>query len=434
MPGAEAVAPTATQRDAIPARPALERRALRSALVAFIVSRAVVCAAGAIAVLVKGTERSDGDIGPLNQSFGRVGELLTASTARFDSGFYLTIVLHGYGDDKARPAFAPLYPLLTWILKPLAEPFAPTELTAALLAGIVVSCAAFIAGLYLLHRLTALDFGTAAADRVVVLTAFFPVSFYFSAVYTESLFLALSVGAVYAARRDRWALAGGAGALAAATRPPGALLLIPLALILLYSPRHRLSRRDWAGWRPRLAAVSGHALWLALLPAAVLAVSAYFWHVNGDPMAMSTAQREMWGRHLVTPPQGLVEGGIDGAWALNQVRKGSSPISDMPTRAPLSDLAFAAFTAVALVGAVRRLPAAYWTYAIAAVLLVLSLPPADGHEHLLSLPRFVAVLFPVLIWLGLWTADRRRYLAALGASATLLAGYTALFATGHWVA
>ena len=48
----------------------------------------------------------------------------------------------------------------------------------------------------------------AVARGAVLATAFLPMSFFLSAVYSESLFLALSVGAVYAARTDRWAWAG----------------------------------------------------------------------------------------------------------------------------------------------------------------------------------------------------------------------------------
>jgi hypothetical protein len=83
---------------------------------------------------------------------------------------------------------------------------------------------------------------------------------------------------------------------------------------------------------------------------------------------------------------------------------------------------------------VRRLPFAYSAYALSACLVLLVTPVHEGHEHFISLPRYAAVLFPLMLWLALWTADHRRYLAVAGASAVLLGGYTALFATGHWVA
>ena len=86
-----------------------------------------------------------------------------------------------------------------------------------LIAGAVVSTACFGVALVVLHRLTELELGPEAARWAIWALALFPMSFFFSAVYTESLFLAASVGAIYAARRGSWALAGlAAGFLAAA--------------------------------------------------------------------------------------------------------------------------------------------------------------------------------------------------------------------------
>ena len=88
---------------------------------------------------------------------------------------------------------------------------------------------------------------------------------------------------------------------------------------------------------------------------------------------------------------------------------------------------------VATVGALRRLPAAYGAYVVAALALPLSYPVAA--QPLMSLPRFVAVLFPLAIWLALWMTGRaRRERVVLGAFAVALAVYTGIFATWHWVA
>ena len=54
-----------------------------------------------------------------------------------------------------------------------------------------------------------------------MLIAFCPIAFFFSAVYSESLFLALSLGCILEARRGRWATAGLLGALGAASATAG---------------------------------------------------------------------------------------------------------------------------------------------------------------------------------------------------------------------
>src|SRR3954469_5067688 len=228
-------------------------------------SRALVWVAGIGAVLRFGFEPSvsaPADVRP----YGWVVSLLTLPATPWDAGHYVAIADRGY-DAPLRAAFFPLYPLLARaVTAPLASP---------LLGGVFVSFAALAAALYLLHKLVTLELGERYARPALLVTALFPTAFFFSAIYTESLFLALSVGAFYAARRQRWAVAGLCGGLAAATRNTGVLLLVPLLLL----PRVR--GRD--------------ALWLALVPAGLATVLGY-WASRGDALAPMHAQRQYWGR------------------------------------------------------------------------------------------------------------------------------------------
>ena len=80
------------------------------------------------------------------------------------------------------------------------------------------------------------------------------------------------------------------------------------------------------------------------------------------------------------------------------------------------------------------MPVAYSAYAVAAIVLPLASVPDEGREHLQSIPRFLLVVFPLFIWLALWTDTPRRWWLTLGVSVGLLAFYTSLFATFHWVA
>jgi hypothetical protein len=89
---------------------------------------------------------------------------------------------------------------------------------------------------------------------------------------------------------------------------------------------------------------------------------------------------------------------------------------------------------VALAGAARRLHPAYTAYAAAALVLPLSYPVAA--QPLMSLPRFLLVLWPLHLWFALWLLDRPAWAprVALAASAAGLAVTVALFSTWHWVA
>src|SRR5207244_4101387 len=138
----------------------------------------------------------------------------------------------------------------------------------------------------------------------VLLLAFAPVAFFFSAPYTESLFLVLSVGAFLAARTGRWALAGLAAGAASGTRSTGALLLLPLLILYLYGPRaDRESPPARPGWRTLIPRhpVRPDILWLALAPVGIVAFSLYLRESTGDALAWAHFQ-PLFGRRAIEWP------------------------------------------------------------------------------------------------------------------------------------
>src|SRR3954454_9953648 len=224
---------------------------------ALVVSRLLVWAAGAgaAALFGLGARVTLFDPGAVTRPFGPVGDALVAPLARWDSVWYLAIANDGYpADDPRRAAFFPLYPLLLGGVNAVwREP---------IVAGALVSLACFAVALVLLHRLTALEFGAPAARAAVWALALFPASVFFSAVYSEALYLMLSIGCLYAARTGRWAWAGAAGALGAATRSAGVLLVVPL--LVLWLARGELARA-------RRRRHARDAAWIALVPAGLAA-------------------------------------------------------------------------------------------------------------------------------------------------------------------
>jgi hypothetical protein len=394
-----------------PARPRAWRRpAAGAAWHALWVSRLVVWAAGAAAAALWGLSARAAafDPGEVTRPFGPVGDALVAPLARWDSVWYLAIANDGYPpDDARRAAFFPLYPLLvragSWVIG------------SPLVAGALVSLACFGLALVLLHRLTVLELGAPAAGPAVWALALFPGAVFFSAVYSEALYLALSVGCLYAARTDRWAWAGAAGMLAASTRSAGVLLVVPLALLWLGEQRGRGRR-----WR------RGDAAWIGLVPVGLAGFSASLALGGGDPLAPLHAQ-EVWMRHFAGPFAGAWDGAA-AAW------RGLHHLGDPAARTDVALLGFLLAALPAVAGVVRRLPAAYGAYVVCALALPLSWPVEP--QPLMSLPRFMAVLFPLFMWLGLWLVEggRMRRFVVLAASAIGLATVTAVFATWHWVA
>jgi hypothetical protein len=400
--------------------------ALADAWRALWVSRLLVWAAAVVAVLAFGLSgrRHDFDPAGLTTPFGPAGDILAAPLARWDSVWYLAIAGGGYGDG-AREAFFPLYPLLVRV--------AGAPLGSALVGGALVSTALLGVALVVLHRLVALDHDRAVARNAVLVTALFPMSFFFSAVYSESLFLALSVGAVYAARRRRWMWAGALGGLAASTRSAGVVLLVPLLLIYL-----------WDTGRPSLRTrrpLRADVLWLGLVALGLVAYCAFLALQGLDALAPFHAQ-EVWFRSFAGPFGGIRDGTVAAVQGTRQLLSGArepvyftaaggDPL--LVARHNVELFAWLVLGTVAVAGALRRLPAAYGAYLLAALALPLSYPV--GPQPLMSLPRFLAVLFPLAIWLALWMTGRaRRERLVVGAFAAGLAVYTGIFATWHWVA
>lgn len=324
--------------------------------------------------------------------------LLIARWLQWDSEHYVTIAQQGYnffGEQWPNIAFFPLYPLLIRLVLPLTS-------GDVAIAALLIAHLAYLAALLLLYDLLAHDFSQAIAYRTVILLLIFPVSLFFVAGYSEALALALTVVAVWAMRRQRWWLAGLAGALLALTRLPGVLLAPVLALV--YLQQHR--------WRWRALGPAGLA---ALLPPAGLTIFMLFqWWRFGTPTAFLQAQRS-WDNGLSMP------------WTMPYAMfEELTTTPDWPVLLPHM-VAWLGFIALALLG-VRRLPLAY-----SLTMLLLLLPPYLS-SYPRSMARYVMIAFPAFVALALWAEPqwRRRLLIALMLPLLVIA--VMLFVNGFWVA
>jgi hypothetical protein len=376
------------------------------------ISRLVVFGCGAFAVLAWGVrDRAAEAFDPdgVTRPFGALGDALVAPGARWDAMWFLRIADEGYEPDPDRAAFFPLYPLLVRSVGGL--------LGSDVVAGILVSVAALFGALVLLHRLVALDFGRDVARLTVLLVAIFPGALWFSSVYSEGLFLLLSVAAVWFARTDRWLLAGLLGALAAGTRSAGIVLVVPLAVLWWRSGRRPA---DLAG--------------VALIPLGLLAFCAYCAAAGLGFGAPFDAQ-DAWFREFAGP-FGAVPAAASAAWdAAGSILRGDErpTFPYDPARVNLQLFVELLVYAVALAGALWKLPRAYALYALAALAIPLSYPVEQ--QPLMSLPRFVAVLWPLHLWLAIVLVRRARARAVIiGVMLVLLGATSAYVARWGWIA
>jgi hypothetical protein len=339
---------------------------------------------------------------------------LVTGLVREDALWFLRIATGGYRADDGSAAFFPFYPLVTRVLSFVTGGH-------PLLAASLVSNVAFFLALLVLYRLTARTFSDAVARRTVVYLAIFPTAFFFLAPYSESLFLLLSVSAFWFAREDRWWLAAVAGILAALTRSAG-VLLAPALLVLAFT--HADAEDERAEDAPH-ARRSSLATRVVASCAVVLGPVLYlaWWQVaHGHAMAPFDAQAN-WGRVAAFPLTTL--------WRAAALALGIDPVRGGNGYWIIDALVVGVIVA-AVVSGWRRLPFAYLTYAVLSLLLPLAYP--FPSRPLLSMPRFVAVVFPAF-WVVADLVQRRRlpHTLVVAAFAGGLGLLTVLFATWWYI-
>ncbi|HYU81559.1 MAG TPA: mannosyltransferase family protein, partial [Candidatus Polarisedimenticolia bacterium] len=260
-----------------------------------------------------------------------------------------------------------------------------------LAAGVLISNLALFAALVYLARSVMLDHDATTATRAAVYLLVFPTTVFLSVVYAESLFLLLAIAATYHARQRDWLLAGALAALAALTRPFGAILALPLAMEALRRPI------AFRGLAATLLAPATFFAWLGVL-----------WLVTGDPRALLTAQAQ-WGSRPGLSLQVFADLFDPAVYSF-----------------PYFVLGFTVFIGALVVISWRVLRPSLAAFGTAVFLVAIS------TGSLTSAPRYYLAVFPAFIalavvapaWLG------RVYVIASVAIGALL---TAMFAQWYWI-
>lgn len=377
--------------------------AVRAVLPAFMLSRVLVLLAAAVAPFLLPVQVFS-DI-PWYQAPQPVPPLVDAFV-RWDSIHYLSVATGGYviGDTawNTNTQYMPLFPLLARLLGGWAG-------TAGIVvAGLLIANGAFLAALALLRSEVAAAFDRATADRAVVFLSVFPASLFFSAFYTESLFLLLALTTFACVRRGRWWGAAAATALAATCRVPGVLLALPIAV------------GWWQAYGFRPATLPSLAIRLAPIALGPLATMALLYADTGDPLATAHTAR-LWGYALVSPTEHLAN-------AARLLAPDAGRVAGPGLIIPLLVLLLF-FAAIGWV--LRRRQWGWGAWLLTTMLLYLAFPTPTP---LASMPRWLLPLFPAyaaFAWWGRKPVFRALYLVL---SLVLLALSTMLFTRWYWVA
>jgi len=316
--------------------------------------------------------------------------------SHWDGEHYVTLAMGGYlhPPDNVSPAFFPMYPLL---LRSFAELFGgPISKEALSVWAPLISLLFLPFALYFIYHIALEVRDESVARGTVLILAFFPTTFFLNAAYTESLFLALSAGSVWAMRvRKDLLLACVLAGFAAATRNVGIFLVVPL----MYEWIRDVERFRWRG------------VYLLLAPGGLFVYMVYLWVRFGDPLLFYTAQ-ESWGRHATGPLDTASRAwgaAVEGAsrlldpdlWAHPPL---SNAANQLAGASNFFNLGFFVFAMVVLLAGSRYLPLSLTVYG-----LLLVAPAAlfgTPGSPLMGTPRYVLVAFPVFIVLALLFKNR----------------------------
>jgi Gpi18-like mannosyltransferase len=319
---------------------------------------------------------------------------------RWDAPHYLDLARLGYVSEGVEARWIVFYPLYPWLVR-AASLVLRDELVGAFFVTGVASVAAGV----LLYALARLDETEEVARASVFYMLVFPTAYFLHIGYTESLFLALALGAFLAARGRRWWAAGLLGGLAALTRVNG-LLLVPALAFEAWEEYRGGGRRVRAGWLWVLCPLAGFGVYLFIN-----------WWVFGDPRAFLSAQGEYWYKSLTWPWVGIRE-----AWRSLWARA--------PSEAQMvgwHELFFVLLGLGVTAWAWLRLRASYAVWMTCNWLLWTS------TKFVLSVPRYTLVLFPTFILFARLAASRPAWGAAVAIwSLLFFALFAARFAQGYW--
>lgn len=265
---------------------------VESVVIPFLTSRILLVLTGYLAFMIRAN-----DLYPIRkvveQGWHFTPYRFLDMWARWDSGWYFNLVVNGlnFTEGQSNLAFFPLYPYLIRASNFFLLDFREHRTTFTIL-GILISNLAFIGALLVLRKiLLRSGFTEIFSQGVIWLLLLHPFGFYFSAVYTEGLFLFLVMATMWFCLEQKWLLVAITAALLTISRPLAQFIVIPIAISYLVQNKGRIRWRDvisfaivplvFIGYAVALYLVSGD--WLMLLN------SHQDWgHAYSDPWSVLT--------------------------------------------------------------------------------------------------------------------------------------------------
>jgi Gpi18-like mannosyltransferase len=336
------------------------------------------------------------------------------SKCGIDSPSYLGIAENWYvteGDPMYHIVFFPFYPIVIKLFSFVFKDY----FVSALIVSIASSIGMAITGYELVRR----EYSNKTAKYFVIATFLLMGSFFYTAAMTESLFMFLCLLCLYFTKKRNFAAAGIFGALAAFTRSPGLLLMVPVGIEYVKMLIEKVKYK--AGYSYAKLIVS--ALFVLFISSGLLVYLYINYKVWGNPLQFSIFQREHWGQKMgyFVRTIAMISGNFCGKVAeLNS----SSAIWDYKTAfalwLPELIAIFGGLGAIAYVR--RKINAKYLCYFLVYFMFTI------GATWLLSAPRYLMASAVLPLGLALILSTKKHKTVVIGVMAVLNIAYLILFA------
>ena len=314
---------------------------------------------------------------------------------QWDSIHYLRLAQVGYSSKDVWKAW--FYPLFPWTTR-----FVAWATGNYLVAAFIVSALGVLAAALVLRRLVAIEFSTEVAMRAVWFFLIFPTAYFLHIGYTESLFLALVLTSIWAARKQNWSLAGVTGALAWMTRANGSMLVPALAV---EAAHQWWSSRRWNwSW-----------LYLAIVPLGFGVYLFLNWKITGDPFAALRMRKTISSATV--------------AWPWVGIHDSIDSLDREPGEAEIvgaQELYFSILGLICVIASWVKLRPVYAVWMTGNYLLVTSV------DFIESVPRYSLTMFPIFMLFALVGASRFWFGIITIWSLLFLAIFSSLFVRGWW--
>lgn len=277
------------------------------------------------------------------------------------------------------------------------------------LSGILIANISFLLAIVGLYKFISSKYDIETAQKTVLLLAFSPFSFYFSAMYSESLFLFAIVFVFLCAAKKQWFLASLFAAAAGATRIVGIVSVLPIIYFYMEDIQFNIRAIRW------------NVLSFIVACFGPMSYMAYLWVRFGNPFIFLRVYKA---------PGWNNDASLGAAFRtlknifLNLISSngtfGAGTVFGMK-EIHLIVLLISIFLLLAML---KKIHPAYLIWAFATIFA--------SFSGWVSMSRYLVVVFPLYLAAAL-LFHKRNFDLVLAVSASLLSLFTILFSHWYWV-